>query len=99
MINEPYVGARWMHEVLVKEDSDNLEDSPAEFKFGAKRKTDEEGRQLAKRRTERQRDSIHQFNYQVSKEREQLLEEHAEEASDDDAAKRYPPGISTQAYT
>lgn len=108
VVHAPFLDAQWMHEVPLEEESDTVEDSPAEFTFGARRKrqkTDEEARQSAERRAERQRQRelsrpIHQFNYQVSKERERLLEERAKEASDDDdAAKRYPPDISTQAYT
>lgn len=107
VVNEPFLDARWLHESPLEDDSDTVEEPPSEFKFGAKRKrqkTDEEARQSAERRAERLRKRdltrpIHQFNYQVSQERERLLEEQAKEASDEDARKRYPPDISTQAYT
>ncbi|KAK2598592.1 hypothetical protein N8I77_011991 [Diaporthe amygdali] len=106
--NVPLLDAPWMHEVPLDDDSDTDDDySPANFKFGAKRKrqkTEEETRQKAERRAERQRQReltrpIHQFNYQVSQERERLLEERAQEAGHDDPVKRYPPDINTQAYT
>ncbi|KAI7782556.1 hypothetical protein LA080_013192 [Diaporthe eres] len=105
--NAPLLDARWMHEVPLEDDSDTVEESTPEFKFGAKRKrqkTDEEARQTAERRAERQRQReltrpIHQFNYQVSQERERLLEERSQEAGNEDPVKRYPPDISTQAYT
>ena len=105
--NVPLLGALWMHQVPLSDDSDTDEDSAADFKFGAKRKrqkTDEEARQSAERRADRQRQReltrpIHQFNYQVSQERERLVEERTQEASDDDPVKRWPPDISTQAYT
>ncbi|KAK7698087.1 hypothetical protein SLS64_012862 [Diaporthe eres] len=105
--NVPLMDARWMHEVPLEDDSDRVEESTPEFKFGAKRKrqkTDEEARQTAERRAERQRQReltrpIHQFNYQVSQERDRLLEERSQEAGNEDPVKRYPPDISTQAYT
>lgn len=105
--NAPLLDAQWMHEVPLEDDSDTVEESTAEFKFGAKRKrqkTDEEARQTAERRAERQRQReltrpIHQFNYQVSRERERLLEEMSQDAGHDDPVKRYPPDINTQAYT
>lgn len=105
--NAPLLDARWMHEVPLEDDSDTVDESTAEFKFGAKRKrqkTDEEARQTAERRAERQRQReltrpIHQFNYQVSRERDRLLEEKAREVGSDDPVKRYPPDINTEAYT
>lgn len=104
--NAPLLDARWMHEVPLEDDSDTVDESTAEFKFGAKRKrqkTDEEARQTARRRAERQRQReltrpIHQFNYQVSRERDRLLEEKAREVGGDDPVKRYPPDINTEAY-
>ncbi|KAL1873035.1 hypothetical protein Daus18300_004176 [Diaporthe australafricana] len=110
----PLLDAKWFHEQpLESEDSDSDldESAPENFSFGAKRKrqkTDEETRQSderrAERRAERLRQSeltrpIQQFNYQVSRERDRLLEERAQEASHDDPGKRYPPDINTQAYT
>lgn len=107
--NAPLLDAPWMHQVPLDDDDESGtdDDSTADFKFGAKRKrqkTDEEARQTAERRAERQRQRevtrpIHQFNYQVSQERDRLLEERAQEAANDDPVKRYPPDINTQAYT
>lgn len=107
VLDAPLLDARWMHELPLEDESDTDDDSPANFKFGAKRKrqkTEEETRQKAERRAERQRQReltrpFHQFNYQVSQERERLLEERAQEAGHDDPVKRYPPDINTQAYT
>lgn len=105
--NAPLLDALWMHQVPLGDDSDPEEDSTADFVFGAKRKrqkTDEEARQSDERRAERQRQRevtrpIHQFNYQLSQERERLLRERAQEAPDEDPVKRYPPDINSQAYT
>lgn len=101
------MGAQWMHEQPIESEdsgSDVDERSPENFKFGAKRKrqkTDEETRQSAERRQRRRElmRSIHQFNYRVSRERDRLLKERANEADHDDSMKRYPPDINTQAYT
>lgn len=105
--NVPLMDARWMHEVPLEDESDTVEDSTAEFRFGAKRKrqkTDEETRQSAERRAERLRRRelsrpIHQFNYWLSRERDRLLEERSDEAGQDDPVKKFPPDINTQAYT
>lgn len=108
VVHEPFLDARWMHESPPLEDeSEPAGDSPSDFRFGAKRKrqkTDEEERQSAQRRAERRRRRevtcpIHQFNYQVSQERERLVEEvRARQAPDDSFARCCPPDISTQAY-
>ncbi|KAI3395089.1 hypothetical protein diail_1769 [Diaporthe ilicicola] len=107
VLNVPLLDARWMHEDILDSDSDTDDNSSANFTFGAKRKrqkTDEETRQSAERRAERQRQReltrpIHQFNYQVSRERDRLLQERSQEADHDDPVKRYPADINTQAYT
>ncbi|KAK7736037.1 hypothetical protein SLS63_003558 [Diaporthe eres] len=101
--NVPLMDARWMHEVPLNDDSDTDDCSTSELQFGAKRKrqkTDEETRQSAQRRAERLRRRelsrpIHQFNYQVSQERDRLLEERSDEAGQDDPVKKSPPQTST----
>ncbi|KAG6368380.1 hypothetical protein INS49_002586 [Diaporthe citri] len=104
--NVPLMGARWMHEVLLNDDSDTDDCSTSEFQFCAKRKrqkTDEETRQSTQRRAEglRRRElsrPIHQLNYQVSQERDRLLEERSHETGHDTVGK-FPPDINTQAYS
>lgn len=105
--NVPLTDPRWMHEIPLEEDSES-DDCPAEeFQFGAKRKrqkTDEEARQSAQRRAERLRRRelsrpIHQFNHQVSRERDRLLEERLSEEEHDEPVRKYPADINTQAYT
>ncbi|KAG8159963.1 hypothetical protein KVR01_010600 [Diaporthe batatas] len=107
--NVPLMDPRWLHEVPFDEEEDDDDDlcPPEEFRFGAKRKrqkTDEEARQSAERRAERLRKRelsrpVHQFNYQVSRERDRLLEEISREAGHEDPVKKYPADINTQAYT
>lgn len=105
--NVPLMGARWMHEVPLNDESDTEDCSTTEFQFGAKRKrqkTDEETRQSAQRRAERLRRRelsrpIHQFNYQVSQERDRLLDERSHESGQDDPVQNFAPDINTQAYT
>ncbi|POS68913.1 hypothetical protein DHEL01_v212691 [Diaporthe helianthi] len=110
VLDTPLLDAVWLHEAPPEADnSDNEEEEeglPLSVIFGPKKppKTEEEVRQSAERRAERRRRRevtrpIHQFNYQVSQERERLVEEvRARQAPDDSFARCCPPDISTQAY-
>ena len=105
--NAPLFEARWMHEMPLEDDTETNDYSPIGFQFsvGRKRqKSPEEAQQSAERRAEslRRRElsrPIHQFNYQVSRERDRLLEEASHETENRDPVKECPPDIDTQAYT
>lgn len=110
VLNTPLLDALWLHEAPPEDDNSDTDEehSSTNIILGPRRqKTEEEARQSAERRAERRRRRevtrpIHQFNYQVSRERERLLEEleRAKEAAGDDAVQqRCPPDICTQAYT